>query len=294
MSATTITGQEALFAIAEEVGEIRSEYINEVITDNTVFRARGISLGQSTSFKYALARIPNRGIRQVTAYDDGRQAVTVASNFTSGTAAGEMLEVIFWEAKKRQMAFNAVNEAIRLSWPFWYQEVIVDAAASAITLDDEDDEYDLPTACDGLIAVGIQPATTQPIRWYPPFNQETGQTYYVVEGSPGAYVIRFAPKFNRFGAFNVMNDGLKLCTWYATKEPALTTEAGTTQLPKEYFSSVGAEIYRRRMIGSNQPDGDEKVFQSLQELARNELQRLGYGKRPINALMDQFKAAEEE
>lgn len=295
MAATTITGQEALFAIAEELGEKRSEYIGNVVS--AVNTMRGISLGHSTSFVYGLARVIGKGIRQITAYDDALQKVTVATAFSPVAVAGDYMEVILWDAEKRANCFAAINEAIRLSWPYWYQETTVLAAASTITLAAATENYNLPTTCDGLIAVGIQPASTEPVRWIPPSNKLTGQVYYRVEGSPGALVIRFEPRFNRQGGINQYYDTQKLCTWYATREPVLTAETstgGTTQLPSEYFSTVGAEIYRRRWIGAKPDAGDERAQPLLQEVARQTLLKLGYGKRPINALMDELTPKVEE
>lgn len=292
MAATTITGQQALFAVAEELGEVRSEYITSVTTADTVVVARGISLGQTTSFKYALAQVLNKGIRQVTAYDDTIQKITVASDFSSALAAGDVIQLCWWDGDKRNKAWAAINEAIRISWPFWYRETVVNASSSAITLSSSTESYALPTDCDGLIAVGIQTSSSEQISWIFPKDSDTdGRTFYRVEGSPGALTVRFYPRFNRDGAFNVVYNSQKLCTWYAAREPVMTAESstgGTTQLPAEYFASVGAEIYRRRLIGTRPDGGDERVFPSLQQVAQAELQRLGYGKRPINALADEY------
>ena len=276
------------------MGEKRSEYISAV--NSTVNTVRGISLGHSTTFLYGLARIQGKGIRQVTAYDDSLQTVTVASAFSAVAAAGDVLEIIFWDAEKRANAFAAINEAIRLSWPYWYRETTVLASASAITLATATDNYNLPTDCDGLIAVGIQ-MTNENVRWIPPVNKLTGQEYYRSEGSPGAPLVRFYPRFNREGGLNQYYTGQKLCTWYATREPVMTAEtgaSGTTQLPTEYFSTVAAEIYRRRWVGSKMDAGDERALPLLQTVAQQTLQKLGYGKRPVNALMEELTPAVEE
>jgi hypothetical protein len=356
MAEDTITGREALFAIGEEVGSVRSEYLSSAASTTSLV-VLGISLGQTTTFKYALARVLGKGIRQVTAYNDASQTLTIDSALSTAGVAGEIVDVLGWNGTERGRALWAANEAIRMSWPFFYRErvtgtnltgtvaktlgsavlagtgtsfttelVVGDiisvpgtsaeikavtvitsdtsltvastyantasaqtaSLVSNITLAAATDSYTLPASCDGLLAIGLQPDTAKPIYWVPPQNLDTGQEYWRMEGAPGAYRIRFLDRFNREGGLHEYYTTQVLALWYAVKEPALTAETGVggvTMLPSEYFSTVAAEIYRRRVIGQKPDGGDERTFMSLQQMAQLELQRLGIGKRPPSALV---------
>lgn len=115
------TGRDILFKVAEDVGATRSAFVSEVQAQ-TQLRCNGLSLGQTQSFTYGLARIIGKGIRQITGYRDADQRVTVASSFDSTVSAGELIEVCWWDADRAALAQSAVNEAIRESWPWFYRQ----------------------------------------------------------------------------------------------------------------------------------------------------------------------------
>ena len=121
--ASTITLTECLVKLANDVGETRSAFINNV-SSQTVFDVFGISLGQTTSFKYGLATILGKGTRQITAYNDAGQRITVVSSFDSTVSAGELVQVCWWDAAKTTLAINAVNQAIRDSYPHYYRQIV--------------------------------------------------------------------------------------------------------------------------------------------------------------------------
>lgn len=120
--ASTSTLQEALFLVAEAVGETRSAFI-KTVTSQTSLIVPGISLGQTQTFKYSLARSVGKGVRQVTSYNDASQTVGLASAFDSNVAAGDHIDLAWWDADKMGMAIAAINDSVRASWPNFYREV---------------------------------------------------------------------------------------------------------------------------------------------------------------------------
>ena len=282
MAATTISGDEILFYLAEEAGETKGGFLTSV-TSTTSIAVTTLSTTSDT-YKYALARVLGYSINTVTAQTAA--AFTVTPGFTGLTSGdvGKVMTLCWWNGRKKDQAISAMNTAILLSYPYWYQETIVNAAAATLTLSASTDSYALPSGVDALIAVGVQLSASRPIRWQPPYSKE-GKCWSV-EGQRGAYTIRFHPRFNRYG-YHEMYDTQKLCLWYATREPLLTATTGTTQLPLSYFS-VAAEIYRRRQLN----DANRRDLQTasvnlpqMQQIAQAELQRLGVGKRPPNLLL---------
>lgn len=120
--ANTTTGQQAFFKVAEDVGLIHSAFIRTV-GSQTSLTCTGLSLGENQTFAYGLARVFGKGIRQITAYREADDLVTLASAFDSNVAVGEPLEVAFFDPIQYQLVYNAVNEAIRTSYPTYYREV---------------------------------------------------------------------------------------------------------------------------------------------------------------------------
>lgn len=284
MAANTVTGQQILFKVSADVNEMLSDYITTV-NSQTSLRVNGISQDPHNTLKYALARIAGGGIKQITAWNHANQTMTLAGTFGVTAVDGMLLDVAGHDGKKRALIFDSINEAIRAAYPFWYQETVVNAAASAITLAAGTNSYALPTDVSALIAIGIQPASTDPIQWFK--VGEPGMDFFAVEGQEGAYTIRFFPRFTRNGSFADEYTTQKLCTWYATKEPELDDESDTTQLPMDYFS-VAAEAYLRRSLRGSEPDKlqqDVLAQQNLREVARNTLGRLGLGKEPPNPIV---------
>jgi hypothetical protein len=284
MAASTVTGQEILFKMAEEMNEVKGDFVTAV-TNSTQFTVAGLANATNT-YRYGLGRILGKGITVVTA-QDANGNFTVSPAFSSAPTVGETFSVCWWKGKEQARAIEAANDAILISYPYWYRETKVDQSTATITLSAATDSYALPTDVDALIAVGIQLSASRPIRWFGPYLNKT--KVWSVEGQKGAYTIRFAPRFARIG-FHEMYATQKLCLWYATREPlltALSSTGGTTQLPLEYFK-IAAEIYRRRELN----DANRRDLQvasvnlpQLQQMAQAELQRLMVGKRPPNLVM---------
>ena len=288
MAENAISGEDILFKIAEEVGELRGR---QVTTANTTTSFTCASVTEADSFKYARARVLGKGKSAVSANTSGG-VFTVSPAFSSAPAAGDVLELCWQQENKRGLALAAMNEAIRAAYPYWYRETVVDQSAATLTLASNTDRYALPTAIDALIAVGIQTSANVPIKWQTAVDKKTKERIYTVEGQAGAYYIRFHPTFLRGLGYHEVNTGKKLCLWYATREPELTAlTSATCQLPLDYFI-VAAEIYRRRELNPGRTSPSQLQAASIalpqiQQVAQMELQRLGIGKRPPNKLLDE-------
>ncbi len=116
--------EDAMFVVAEDVGEIRSAFV-KTVTSQSVLVVPGISMGQTSTFKYGIARTPGAAQpRQVSAYNDASQTITITSAFDGVTvAAGALLEVAWGSAEKYAMARAAVNQAVRESYPYYYRDI---------------------------------------------------------------------------------------------------------------------------------------------------------------------------
>lgn len=293
MAADAIAGQEILFKLAEEAGELRSR---RVTTANTTTSFTCANVDEADAFKYARARVLGKGF-SVVSTNTALGVFTVSPAFSSAPAAGDVLQLCWQNENKAGLAIAAMNEAIRAAYPYWYRETIVDQAVATLTLSASTDVYTLPTDIDALIAVGIQPASTNPIVWQTSIDKATRKRVFTVEGQQGAYALRFHADYLRGMGYHDIYAGKKLCLWYATREPELTdlTTAGC-QLPTDYFI-VAAEIYRRRELNpgrmsQSQMQAASIALPQIQAMAQAELQRLGIGKRPPNKLLDE--AAEEQ
>lgn len=120
--ATTITGQQALFQIAEDVGELHAAFI-KTVNSQTSLKCIGIQQFTEQTFSYALARVFGKGIRQITAYSPADETVTLASSFDSNVSAGELIEVVFYDPIRYATAISSINSAIRDSFPYFYREI---------------------------------------------------------------------------------------------------------------------------------------------------------------------------
>lgn len=286
MAANTITGEQILFKIARDAREIRSTFIHTV-TSQTVLICRGFGLGANDTLKYALAHVFDKGYRQITVWNAATETLTLASGFGSNVAAGEVIQVAWWDATMRALAVHAINEAIRASYPYWYQETIVDQSAATLTLAAGTYSYALPAAVDALLAIGIQPTSSDDIFWIPAQEQDPfgkPKENYRVEGQAGAFTLRVMPRYNREGAIADVWSGKKICLHYATREPEITAETGTTQLPLDYFK-VATDVYLRNKL--NDPNGLEANIALTKEAAREAIAKLGIGKRPPSLLVQQ-------
>ncbi len=261
MAANTITGQQILFKIARDVGEIKNAWITTV-TSNTTFVCSSLidsSAGAATLYQNALGRDLNVAttIATVTSYT-GSTATFVVSPALS-PVVGDRFQFCWWNADKRGMAFDAINEAIRLSWSVWNQQTIIDRSTATITLAAGTHSYALPSGVGTLLRVGVQPTTVDPISWFEPL------TVWSVEGQEGALTLRFQPNFASMlpllpawtskirmnmgigGTFADAYSGQLLCLEYVVREQPLANESGTTQLPLDYFWEA-SRIYIEELL----------------------------------------------
>lgn len=158
--------------------------------------------------------------------------------------------------------------------------------ASNVTLAAGTYLYDLPPACDALLAIGIQP-TGKPVEWLD-WGDESSM-YWSVEGQRGGYKLRFHQHFSREGAIPDVYTTSNLILWYATREPELTTlTTDSCQLPVDYFVVGAAVMAIRNLQTASRVDlvTSNVAVPQLQDQARLVLQSLGVGKRPPNRVIN--------
>lgn len=269
MAATTISVKDAMMFLAREVGEYRASYINAVNNSST-FVVRGLRVDPHDSLKQALVNIVGQGYSSVASYLHASHILTTLNAYP-GAVAGNLLEVAWWDAEKRGLAFGAIQEAIRESYPLWFIEKIVPAASSTITLASGTTSYSLPSDVEELVAIGIQEAATDDIDWKPPRDQ------YSVEGEPGARVLRFhtSSLYDFLGRYDTDRAAL----WYLARESVPSDESGTTTLPLEWFRTA-VEIYIRRRL----PLASEEEFRRLMGLLGVAAQNAQAARSQITAL----------
>lgn len=284
MAATTCTGQDILLAIAENVGELKGAFVTTA-NNTTNFTCSSITVAAST-YLYATCRVLGKGNSVISA-QTAAGVITVSTAFSSAPAAGDVFQWAWYTGNKVSDAIVAMNESIRYSWPFWYRETIVDRSSATITLAADTNSYSLPTACDGLLAIGIQPANNDPIEWLE-WGDES-QPYWRVEGEPGAYTLRFTTRFTREGGIHEVYAGQSLCLHYATREPVLTDlTTSSCRLPLDYFW-VAAQLYQIRNLANasrTELSTANVAIPQAQQMAALRLQSLGIGKQPPNRVMN--------
>ncbi len=288
MAANTVTGQAILFKVARDVGALKAAWITSK-TDVDTFACAGLTEDSDDFYNRALIRRQG-GSTYATVNDYTGSTKTFDVSADLSISVGDLVEFCWWNPDERSAAFAAINEAIRAAFPFWYREVVTEAA-SGITLAAGDDDYDLPAACDALMAVGVG---ADPILWIPAVEPD-GRENYRVEGQPGAFVLRLARRYSRVGSIADEYDTQNLALHYATKEPELTSETGQTQLPLDYFT-IASSIYVRQ--GLNDASRLDLVVQNvnlpqIQLAAEQALQKLGIIKRPPFLLGTRPQAEDE-
>lgn len=267
------TGQEILFRVAEEVGELHSAII-DAVTSQTVLRCAGVQL-DGVTFKYALASVLGKGVQQVTSYSPADEVLTLASGFATNVSAGELISLVGWDAIKLGYLIAASNKAIEMSYPSFYREVALDrnnnvtsdgvTTFTLLTLAAGTYEYALPSDCAFVSRVGIQEDTGDAPLWY------ERRDIWRQHGEEGALKVRF----NESSSFLNRHAGEVLCCHYEAREPLLTVLTNSTKLPLDYFT-IAAEIYKRRLL-----DEGALNFSLIQQAARESLRRLGHIKEPL-------------
>lgn len=272
--------------LAGSLNEARHTRITAVLSN-----AYTVDLTDSTADLYngALAQFGSQ-IKAVTDYDGALFKVTTEAAFNpaptpaDATHGGDYLHIAWWRSKKRGMAFWAIQEAVRLSYPWWFRETFVLDAAATITLASGTYTYALPTDVKELFRVGIDDGSGN-IRWTAPEN------VWRVTGEPGALNVRFYTGM-RGGNFADTYSGDKLCLHYAAAEPVPTAETDSVELPIEYFR-VAAALYDERLLRSATDSDLRRLSVALpqeQGNARDALAHLGLVKQrppmPLFGILD--------
>ena len=277
MADTTVTAQQVLLRVADEIGEVQSAFVDNV--SSTEVRAAGISRGQGVNYQYALASIEGKGIRTVSTYYEADETLVVSSAFSPVVAAGDVISIYLWDANKRAKVQRAINQAIWASFPFWYREVLLDLNNSLLAdgvttwtlqeLEAGTYQYGLPTDLITLSRIGLQTGAANAPIWYAPLAN------WRVSGQEGAFELNFRYQPVDFVAEHA---GKSLCLHYAAREPQFSTftSSDTTKLPLDYFS-VAAAIYRRWEMSQD----TALAAQWTQAEAMNALGRLGATKKHL-------------
>lgn len=289
MAAITVNGRAILFKLAHDLSEMKAARVTAKTSD-TQFVCGLLSETADDTYNYGLMREQGSATYvQITDYVGSTKTFTVSSGLS--VTVGDLMEFCWWNADKFAAALDAINEAIRFSWDYWYREVIIEAASSGITLAAGDDDYDLPAACDVLMEIGVG---ANPITWIPPV-EPSGRVNYRVEGEPGALVLRVAERYSREGTLADLHTGKELALHYRTREPEIA-EIGDTRLPLAYFT-VAAWLYARRALN----DASRLDLQTasvnipqLQQAAHAELEKLGIGRALPSLLVAQRQVQEQQ
>lgn len=223
MAANTITGQEILFKVARDVRTLKAGLVTAT-SDTTHLRIGALDEDSDDYYNGALMR--ERGSTSIAAVSDYTGATR---EFTLATALaptiGDSFEWCWWNATERAYAWAAINEAIRQSWGVWAREVEETMSSATLTFDQDAYTYNLPAAVSKLLRIGTQTsADTEPL-WYEP------ELNWYVTGQEGAFQLVLQDGFGLQRYYN----GEKLLLQYVSREPELTSETGTTQLPIDWF-----------------------------------------------------------
>ena len=263
MAATTSTASEILAGMARVCGELYSGIVTTA-TSATSMACAGIAETSDDAYNGGIAwELGGSVFANISDYTGSSKTFTLTSPGLTSIAAADRL-VWAWTADKYAQAFEAMNAAIFESRDQWWRDVKqTRATATDITLASGDHSYDLPAACLRLIAIGIQPTTTNSARWYDPFEANA-----TVVGQPGAFTLDFGPYSGagmpawssrvqippRYGyeSFADAWANEPLLLHYETWETAFTAGSSTTQLPLDYMIWVSAEKYMQgRLAGAS-------------------------------------------
>ena len=282
MAANTVSGKQILFKIAEDNNLDRGAYITNVTnpTNPVRFECSALTATDDHHYRGALIQILGKGILTIDDYVGASRQFVVNANFDAAPAQNDVVQLAYWKADQRLKAQRAMNDALAASYrrgqPCWYREVKEDGSTAGITLVAGTYEYALPSGVTFLSRVGVQ-ETNSPVSWFP-----RGQLWRT-GGQEGALKLQFYRGPRR--DFVADWAGYKLCLWYEQREPVLTGESGTTQLPLDYFA-VASEIFKRRLLAGDSGDAlqtDSMVLPQLQQEAANALARCGALKDPLPA-----------
>lgn len=242
MAANTITGQQILFKMARDVHALKSGLVTAT-ADTTHLRMAALSQSTDDFFNGALIR------------EQGSSSIAIVSDYTGSTrefvlstalapALLDRFEFCWWNAEERIYAWEAINEAIRQSWEFWERDTEDTRSTATLTLDQDTYTYTLPSGVAKLYAIGVQPDATVEPDWFLPMSN------WHVSGQEGALVLTLHPNFGLQHTY----DGEPLLLRYGGREPELTAETGTTQLPLDYFWVASREYVENALNDASRLD----------------------------------------
>ncbi len=256
MTANTVTGNQALFALAEEAHELRGGLVTASADTTHLTIGKLANQFADSYFVSGFIRLQGgSGYSTITTYTGSSGAFVITPALT-GLAANSRVEYCFWDDDKYGKAFAALKRAIIESYPRWWREVITTLSDAVITLQPNVFSYALPTACVELWQIRPQITSTFEYDWMDP------QDTWGVEGEEGALTLRFYPNYNGGGSYyridqshiydmsgvasNFFSNAFStyvLCLRYKARETPFTALTDTTELPLDYMGSVGAEAY---------------------------------------------------
>ncbi len=245
MTLTTITGQAALWRVAEATHKVRSSFVTTVAS-STVLTCIGQEENANGAYNHALATIPGKGLTTVLDYDGMSKTFTLASPGLSGAAEGDLLMLAWWNPDERARAWAAINRAIEESYPDFWLEREVSAAESGITLSAGQARYALPVDLGELFEIGIVLDGGEPC-WLTPAD------LWRQSGAPGAYELVFRTGLSH-GTLADACAGSGLALRYAARAPILANETETTALPLWYFDISAARYREAELNDAAEPD----------------------------------------
>lgn len=244
MAANTITGQQILFKVARDVGELKAARIT-TYTSATSFICLGLTETTTDFYVGALLReVGGAVIGTISAYNGTTKAITLAGTGVTGLAAGDIVEFCWWNADKRAYAFAAINEAIRGAHLFWFRDVEETTSTATLVFDQDTYAYTLPSAVSKLLQIGVQPDASYPPYWFDP------RLDWKVTGQEGAFTLVLLDGCILQQNYNAEKILLKYVTW----EPELASETGTTQLPLDYFWTASAHYVENALNDASRLD----------------------------------------
>ncbi len=245
MTITTITGQEALWRVAEATHKVRSAFVTTAASA-TVLTCAGEDETANDAYNHALACIPGKGIATVADYDGTSKTFTLAAPGLADAAEGDLLMLAWWNPDERARAWAAINRVIDESWPDFWIEREVSAAESAITLAAGQVRYSLPADVGELFEIGIMLNDGEPC-WLAPVD------LWRQSGAPGAYELVLCASLSH-GTLADACAGSGIALRYAARATTMADETGTTTLPIWYFDIAAARYREVEMNDAARPD----------------------------------------
>lgn len=216
MAANTTDLLSILMFLAQAANEIKGDYVTAYDASTLKLTLKTLD-GDDDAYNYGLASILGKGTVQISDWTKTGKYLYISVPFSSAPVAGNGIDIAFIRGDRRKKALNAVNAAIRQSYPDWYREVKQDSTSATLTFAAGTYSYALPAGVTHLARAGIQ-ETNCPVTW---FDRQHG--LWNVSGQEGALTVEFhsSPRgWSLPDAYNTYD----LCLWYEQREPELTVD----------------------------------------------------------------------